>query len=49
MRAVLRARLGQLTDDARRLTEVAAVIGRPFSVGLMVSVSGIDEHELVDR
>jgi len=49
MRAVLRARLGQLTDGARRLAEVAAVIGRPFSVGLMVSATGIDEHELVDH
>lgn len=48
MRAVLSARLGQLTDGARRLAEVAAVIGRPFSVGLMVSVTGIDERELVD-
>jgi DNA-binding SARP family transcriptional activator len=49
MRAVLRARLGQLTDGARRLAEVAAVIGRPFSVGLMVSATGIGEHELVDH
>ena len=49
MRAVLRARLGQLTDGARRLAEVAAVIGRPFSVGLMVSATGIDEGELVDH
>ena len=49
MRAVLRARLGQLTDGARRLAEVAAVIGRPFSVGLMVSATGIDERELVDH
>ena len=49
MRAVLRARLGQLPDDARRLAEVAAVIGRPFSVGLMVSATGIGEHELVDH
>jgi DNA-binding SARP family transcriptional activator/tetratricopeptide (TPR) repeat protein len=49
MRAVLRARLGQLPDGARRLTEVAAVIGRPFSVGLMVSATGISEHELVDH
>jgi DNA-binding SARP family transcriptional activator/tetratricopeptide (TPR) repeat protein len=49
MRAVLRARLGQLSDDARRLTEVAAVIGRPFSVGLVVSATGTDEHELVDH
>jgi DNA-binding SARP family transcriptional activator len=49
MRAVLGARLGQLTDGARRLAEVAAVIGRPFSVGLMVSATGIEEHELVDH
>ncbi len=49
MRAVLRARLGQLTDGARRLAGVAAVIGRPFSVGLMVSATGMDEHELVDH
>ena len=49
MRAVLRARLGQLTDGARRLAEVAAVIGRPFSVGLMVSATGIGEDEIVDH
>ena len=49
MRAVLRARLGQLPDGARRLAEVAAVIGRPFSVGLMVLATGIGEHELVDH
>jgi DNA-binding SARP family transcriptional activator len=49
MRAVLRARLGQLTDGARRLAEVAAVIGRPFSVGLLASATGTDEHELVDH
>ena len=49
MRAVLRARLGQLTDGARRLAEVAAVIGRPFSVGLLVSATGTNEHELVDH
>jgi tetratricopeptide (TPR) repeat protein len=49
MRAVLGARLGQLTDGARRLAEVAAVIGRPFSVGLLVSATGIGEHDLVDH
>ncbi|CAN7778652.1 AAA family ATPase [Variovorax sp. LjRoot175] len=49
MRSVLRARLGQLTDGARRLAEVAAVIGRPFSVGVMVSATGIDEGELIDH
>lgn len=49
MRAVLRARLGQLPDDERRLAEVAAVIGRPFSLGLVASVTGIGEQQLVDR
>ena len=49
MRAVLGARLGQLPRDAQRLAEVAAVIGRPFSVGLMVSATGIGEHEVADQ
>lgn len=49
MRAVLGARLGQLPDGARRLAEVAAVIGRSFSVGLLASATGIDEPALVDH
>jgi DNA-binding SARP family transcriptional activator len=49
MRAVLRARLGQLPDGARRLAEAAAIVGRPFSMSLMVSATGIGEHELVDH
>ncbi len=49
MRAVLRARLDQLPDGARQLADVAAVIGRPFSVGLMVAATGIGERELVDH
>jgi DNA-binding SARP family transcriptional activator len=49
MRAVLGARLGQLPDGTRRLAEVAAVIGRPFSVGLLVSATGIGADELVDH
>jgi DNA-binding SARP family transcriptional activator len=49
MRAVLGARLGQLPDGARRLAEVAAVVGRPFSVGLLVSATGIGEPALVDH
>ena len=49
MRAVLGARLSQLTGGAQRLTEVAAVFGRPFSVSLMVSATRIDEHELIDN
>jgi hypothetical protein len=48
MRAVLAARLGQLPDGARRLAEVAAVVGRSFSVGLLVSATGIGEPRLVD-
>ena len=49
MRAVLGARLGQLPDGARRLAEVAAVIGRSFSVGLLVSATGIGEPALVEE
>jgi len=49
MRAVLSSRLAQLPEGARRLAEVAAVIGRSFSVGLLVAVTGIAEHELVDH
>jgi DNA-binding SARP family transcriptional activator len=49
MRAVLRARLGQLPDGARQLAELAAVIGRPFSVRLLATATGLAEHELVDQ
>ena len=48
MRAVLRARLGQLTEDARRMVEVGAVIGRSFSVDLLAAATGMAEPELVD-
>ena len=48
MRAVLRARLNQLTDGARRLAEMAAVYGRPFSIDLMASATRTDEQEVVD-
>lgn len=49
MRAVLGARMGQLPEGARRLAEAAAVIGRSFSVGLLVSATGIGEPDLVDH
>lgn len=49
IRAVLGARLSQLTAAARRLSEVGAVIGRPFSVDLLAAVTGIAEHKLVDQ
>ncbi|HZO27895.1 MAG TPA: AAA family ATPase [Chloroflexota bacterium] len=48
IRAVLAARLGQLPDRTRRLAEVAAIVGRSFSVGLLVSATGTAEPELVD-
>jgi DNA-binding SARP family transcriptional activator len=48
IRAVLRARLGQLPDGARHLAELAAVIGRPFPVGLIASAAGVGDDELVD-
>jgi DNA-binding SARP family transcriptional activator/tetratricopeptide (TPR) repeat protein len=49
MRAVLHARLGQLTDGARQIAEVAAVIGRPFTLGLLARAAGVDEREIVDE
>ena len=48
IRSVLRARLEQLTDGARRLVDVAAVIGRRFSMRLLAEASGNSEDELVD-
>jgi DNA-binding SARP family transcriptional activator len=49
IRAVLGARLDQLTDGARQLAEVAAVYGRPFSASLMVTATRIQESELVEH
>jgi DNA-binding SARP family transcriptional activator len=49
IRAVLSARLGQLTDATRRTVETAAVIGRSFSVELLVRASGGEELELVEQ
>ncbi len=48
MRSVLGSRLSQLTDGARRLAELAAVIGRPFSVRLMALAMGLEEDALID-
>lgn len=49
MRVVLRARLDQLGDGPRRLAEVAAVVGRRFSPGLLALASGIEQSQLVDQ
>ena len=48
MRAVLRSRLDQLPDRARGLAEVAAVIGRPFTIDLLSVAAGVEESALVD-
>ncbi|MDX1501543.1 MAG: AAA family ATPase [Thermoanaerobaculia bacterium] len=48
MRAVLGARLEQLPETARRLAETAAVIGRPFTLGLMAAASGLAQTDLVE-
>lgn len=48
IRAVLRARLAQLPYGAGKIAEVAAVVGRPFTVGLIASATGIDDDELID-
>ncbi len=49
MRAVLRARLEQVSDGARRIAEFAAVIGQHFSIELLAAASGTDDNEIVDR
>ena len=49
IRSVLNARMGQLTEGARRVAELAAVIGRPFTINLIGSATGLDESELVDE
>jgi tetratricopeptide (TPR) repeat protein len=49
IRALLKTRLERLTDGARRLAEVAAVYGRPFTARLMVTATGITDSTLVDR
>jgi predicted ATPase/DNA-binding SARP family transcriptional activator len=48
MRSVLHARMEQLTDGARRLVDIAAVVGRRFSIPLLAAASGKPEDELVD-
>jgi DNA-binding SARP family transcriptional activator len=48
MRSVLHARLEQLTDGARHLVDVAAVVGRRFSIRLLAAASGNSEDALVD-
>lgn len=48
VRAVITSRLAQLSDPARRLVELAATVGRSFSVDVLAAASGSSEDELVD-
>jgi len=47
VRAVLEARLAQLSPSSRELAGLAAAIGREFRFGLLAAVSGRDEETLV--
>ena len=47
VRAVIEARLAQLSPLARRLTDLAAVIGRSFTFDLLLAASGEDEATAV--
>ena len=48
VRQVIESRLTRLTDDARRLLEVAAIIGHDVPLDLWVEVSGEDDLALSD-
>ena len=48
MRAVIIARLRQLTPTAQQVVRVAAAIGREFDVGLLFDSANLDEPELVE-
>jgi tetratricopeptide (TPR) repeat protein len=48
VRQVIESRLSRLSDDTRRLLEVAAVIGHELPIDLWVEVSGEDEALLAD-
>ena len=47
MRAVIAARLDQLTPDARRLVELAAAFGRDFAFDALAAASDLDEAAVV--
>ncbi len=47
VRQVLEARLAQLTPAARQVIELAAVVGRAFSFGVLAQAADLDEEILV--
>ncbi len=48
MRAVIAARLRQLTPTAQRVAEIAAAIGRDFDVDVLAASADLDEPDLVE-
>jgi DNA-binding SARP family transcriptional activator len=48
MRAVIAARLHQLTPTAQRVVELAAAIGRDFDVDVLAASADLDEPDLVE-
>jgi DNA-binding SARP family transcriptional activator len=47
VQAMINARLAQLSVEARRLVEVAATVGRAFTVDVLGSASGMSEDDMV--
>ena len=47
VRAVVAERLGRLSDDCRRILEVAAVVGRDFELRVLQPASGLDTERLL--
>jgi predicted ATPase/DNA-binding CsgD family transcriptional regulator len=48
VRAVVTERLGRLSDDCRRVLEVAAVLGRDFQLAVLLPASGLDGDRLLE-
>jgi len=48
VKAVVAQRLGRLSDDCRRILEVAAVLGRDFQLRAMHPVSGLGSDRLLE-
>jgi DNA-binding CsgD family transcriptional regulator len=48
VRAVVAERLGRLSDDCRRVLEIAAVVGRDFELRTLQPASGLDGDRLLE-
>ena len=47
VKAVIQSRLGRLSEAARPMLELAAIVGRQFSLEVLISASGEDEEAVV--